>query len=111
MVYNMIKEIILEEGTHDFIFVGIEPYNYLDRVLNIFESNFSFTSKKHISGWHSTIIEYIVQDITITIGDAYDVLSITLINPITDNSIEKVKSWVQNIDESLKQKTEGEADK
>jgi hypothetical protein len=101
----MIKEIKLEEGSHSFIFVGIEPSDYLERVIKIFENNFEFSNKKHVSGWHSTVLEYIYQDLTITIGDLYDVLSITLITPITKSSIEKVNELVQTIDDFLSDET------
>ena len=97
----MLKEIILEDGTHSFIFAGIEPYDYLNKIIDIFESNFKFTSKKHISGWHSTVIEYLIQDITITIGDAYDVLSITIISPISHSSVIKVREWAIDIDKKV----------
>lgn len=101
----MIKEIILENGTHSFIFVGIEPYDYLDKVLNIFESNFEFVSKKHISGWHSTELEYLLQDLKITIGNLHDVLSITLIDPTSESSLGKIRILVRTIDEFLTQDT------
>jgi hypothetical protein len=97
----MIKEIKLKEGTHSFIFVGIEPYDYLDRVIKIFESNFEFANKNQVSGWHSTALEYTLQDFIIIIGDEYDVLSITLVKPITEVSLEKVRELVQTIDNLL----------
>jgi hypothetical protein len=100
----MTKEIILEDGNLAFIFVGIEPYDYLHKAINIFESNFKFIEKKHISGWHSTIFQYSIEDLVITIGDAYDTLSLTLISPYDDNAIEKVRAWVNHIDESLNYK-------
>lgn len=100
----MIKELKLKEGTYSFVFVGIEPYDYLDRVIKIFESNFEFVNKNQVSGWHSTVLEYTFQDLTITIGDAYDVLSVTLAKPITDVSIEKVRGLVQTIDGLLAEK-------
>jgi hypothetical protein len=97
----MIKEFEDNNGNYVFCFVGIELFDYLQSVLNLFESNFHPGSKTFKSGWHSTVVEYRLENITITIGDLYDVLCVTLINPITEHSIDKVKKWVEFIDNEL----------
>jgi hypothetical protein len=105
MACNMTKEIILEEGNLSFVFVGIEPYDYLNQVINIFESNFKFTDKKNISGWHSTVIRYSYDDIILTIGDTYDTLSITLVSLFDKSSADKIRELVKYIDDILNNET------
>ncbi|MFV8351867.1 hypothetical protein [Flavobacterium sp. XS2P14] len=97
----MTKEIILEEGHLSFVFVGIEAYDFLDKVVYIFESNFKFTDKKNISGWHSTVLQYSFEDIILSIGDTYETLCITLISVSNESSVEKIRKLVKFIDEIL----------
>ena len=101
----MTKEIYLIDGSPSFIFIGINPFEYLDKVLLFFENNFAFSSKKYISGWHSTVYEYKLEELTFHIGNESDVLSITLITPITKSSIEKVSELVLTIDDFLSAET------
>jgi len=100
----MFKEFINSKGDCVFCFVGIDPYNYILDVFQFFESKFNPTSKISKSGWHSTIMEYQLSDVIITISDLNDVLCITLQSPINEARINLVRKWVEIIDEEI-QKT------
>lgn len=97
----MYKEFTDSNGFHVFCFVEIEPYDYTLKIINFFETKFTPKFKESKSGWHSTVVEFHLDNVVLTIGDLYDVLCVTLQSPLSEDAIKQVREWVELIDNEI----------